>query len=223
MENTNVNNAISIIGSICEEPKFSHESYGEKFYLFYVKTKRLSDINDILPVIISERLIDVEKLSKDILISINGQLRSYNVFDKENEKSRLVLQIFVKNINLLDSEENDKNIIELDGYICKPPVYRETPSGREICDLFLAINRNYKHSDYIPTICWGRNANFAKNLSVGDNIKAIGRLQSREYNKRIDENTSEKRIAYEVSISKLELISSRNNDSIEKTEETVSE
>lgn len=212
MENTN---KIELIGTVHSIPEFCYEIFGEKLYSFNLKTNRLSDNDDILPVVVSERLIDINTLNVNNKIKIIGQLRSYNVPDENNEgKIKLILKTFVKEIEILNDIENDKDIIELNGFICKNPVYRQTPKGREICDVFLAVNRNYHKSDYIPTICWGRNAKFAKELEVGQNIKVTGRLQSREYNKKIDEETFIKKIAYEVSISKIELIS--NNIKIDK-------
>lgn len=213
------NNKIELIGTINTQPAFYHEIFGEKFYSFDLKAHRLSDNDDILPIFLSERLIDINSLKINDKIRIIGQLRSYNVNDEQNEgRIKLVLKTFVKEIEILETEtdetsgDNDKDVIELNGYICKPPVYRQTPKGREICDIFLAVNRNYHKSDYIPTICWGRNARFAKNLEVGQHIKAIGRLQSRDYNKRVDEETFVKKTAYEVSISKIELIESNRDE-----------
>jgi primosomal replication protein N len=204
METTN---KIEIIGSIENEPIFDHEVYGEKFYSFNIKTKRLSDVYDVLPVIVSERLIKIDTLKGDSKIKLIGQLRSYNHTNNDN-KIKLILKIFTREIELIEDENiKDKNIIELNGYICKKPNYRNTLKGRQICDLLLAVNRNYKKSDYIPTICWGRNSSYAKDLNIGSNISIFGRLQSREYNKKISEEESETRIAYEVSASKIELIS----------------
>ena len=212
MENTN---KIEIIGDIVNGPVLDHEIYGEKFYSLNVRTKRLSDVEDILPVLISERIININDLKENTKIKIIGQLRSYN---KMNEnKVKLILNVFVKEIEIIEDENvKDKNIIELNGFICKKPVYRNTLKGRQICDILLAVNRNYKKSDYVPTICWGRNSNFAKNLDIGSNISITGRLQSREYNKKISEEVSETRIAYEVSISKLEVI---NTETENKTDE----
>ena len=135
-----------------------------------------------------------------------GQFRSYN--RHEENKNKLVLSVFVREVNLLESEDEIQrpNSIFLDGYICKEPVYRKTPLGREIADLLLAVNRPYGKSDYIPCICWGRNARFAESFAIGGHIQLWGRIQSREYQKKIDENEYEKRIAYEVSVSKMEYL-----------------
>ena len=166
---------------------------------------RLSDSTDIIPVMVSERLIDVTADYKGSLVIINGQFRSYN--RHEEKKNKLVLSVFAREIEFVDeiSENARTNQIFLDGYICKPPVYRKTPLGREIADVLLAVNRPYGKSDYIPCICWGRNARYASAFEVGGHVLIWGRIQSREYMKRIGENETEKRVAYEVSVSKLEL------------------
>ena len=200
------NNQVQIMGEIISEFSFSHEVYGEGFYMIDISVKRLSDSYDIIPVMISERLIDVTQNYKGEMIQIFGQFRSYN--RHEEKKNRLVLSIFAREISFVE-EENDKiksNQIFLDGYICKNPVYRRTPLGREIADMLLAVNRPYGKSDYIPCICWGRNARFASGFEVGGHVQIWGRIQSREYVKRLENNTTEKRVAYEVSVSKLEYL-----------------
>jgi len=197
MENTN---KIEIIGTVNSKPTFDHESFGEKFFSCIVNTKRLSGTYDCLPVLIPERLIDVNTIEVNQKVKIIGQLRSFNL--NEN-KIKLILTVFVKDIEFVDDSLHDKNVIELNGYICKEPVYRTTLRGRQITDVLLAVNRNYKKSDYIPSICWGRNAIFAKDLTVGSNIIVSGRFQSREYNKKISENEIVVKTAYEVSVSKI--------------------
>lgn len=198
------NNSVSIVGRIIEECKFSHEVYGEGFYVFKISSERLSDNEDVLPITVSERLIDKEQLTEGSIVDINGQLRSYNNYS--DKKNKLVLTIFARDIEILDvlGEKNPNQII-LNGFICKPPIYRKTPFGREIADLLIAVNRAYNKSDYIPCIAWGRNARYTVNLKVGDNIKIWGRIQSRNYQKRIGEKVEDK-IAYEVSISKIEIV-----------------
>lgn len=201
MENYMENNNVIIGGKIIEEPKFSHEIFDEKFYKFLIKTKRLSEYEDILPVIISERLIDMNDLKIDRILKINGQFRSYNM--QGEKKNKLVLSIFVKEIEFTDDESvvtlNDANLI---GYICKAPVYRKTPLGREIADVLIAVNRTYRKSDYIPCILWGRNAKFCETLNVGSLVKLNGRIQSRTYEKKLENGDIDKKVAYEVSISK---------------------
>lgn len=202
------NNQVSIVGEVVSDFTFSHEVFGEGFYMLNVSVKRLSDSCDIIPLMISERLIDVNADYWGAYIRAAGQFRSYN--RHEEKKNRLVLSVFVRELEFTDEEvENAKtNQIFLDGYICKPPVYRKTPLGREIADILLAVNRPYGKSDYIPCICWGRNARFASGFEVGGHTQIWGRIQSREYMKKIDEEESEKRIAYEISVSKLEYLDS---------------
>ena len=200
------NNQVQIMGEILSDFSFSHEVYGEGFYMIDISVKRLSDSYDIIPVMISERLIDVTQDYKGEMIQIFGQFRSYN--RHEEKKNRLMLSIFAREISFVE-EENDKiksNQIFLDGYICKNPVYRRTPLGREIANMLLAVNRPYGKSDYIPCICWGRNARFASGFEVGGHVQIWGRIQSREYVKRLEDETTQKRVAYEVSVSKLEYL-----------------
>ena len=198
------NNKVSVIGEIISGFTFSHEVFGEGFYLVDVQVKRLSESCDRIPVMVSERLIDVNEDYRGEFVKVTGQFRSYN--RHEEKKNRLVLSVFAREVEFLDEEvENAKtNQIFLDGYICKPPVYRKTPLGREIADLLIAVNRPYGKSDYIPCICWGRNARFASGFEVGGHAQIWGRIQSREYVKKLSETESERRIAYEVSVSKLE-------------------
>lgn len=213
--NLHETNIVEVTGKIVSPIEFSHEMYGEGFYNFYLEVPRLSETVDILPITISERLIVNLDLKEGKYVKIFGQLRSYNRY--VDGASKLVLTIFSRDIKLLEDEKEIKeelkspNEIFLDGYICKPPVYRTTPFGREISDLLLAVNRAYNKSDYIPCIAWGRNARFCDNILVGDHLKIWGRIQSREYQKKIKENEYETRVAYEVSISKLEYIANDNN------------
>ena len=194
------------MGEIVSDFAFSHEIFGEGFYMVDVRVERLSDSIDIIPLMVSERLLDVNGDYKGMYIVVNGQFRSYN--RHEERKNKLVLSVFAREIDFVDEigENTKSNQIYLDGYICKEPVYRKTPLGREIADLLLAVNRPYGKSDYIPCICWGRNARFASNFEVGARCAVWGRIQSREYMKKISEEELEKRIAYEVSVSKLELM-----------------
>ena len=200
------NNQVSMMGEIVSEFQFSHEVFGEGFYMVELAVNRLSNYSDYIPLMISERLIDTEQDYTGQLIRVSGQFRSYN--RPEEKKNRLVLSVFVRELEFLDEiDENEKtNQIFLDGYICKEPIYRKTPLGREIADVLLAVNRSYGKSDYIPCICWGRNARFASGFTVGSHIQIMGRVQSREYVKRVDEETVEHRVAYEVSVSKVDLL-----------------
>ena len=207
------NNRVSIVGEIVSEFQYSHEVYGEGFYLVNVSVNRLSDMVDIIPLMISERLVDVNKDYRGMKIEVSGQFRSYN--RHEGMKNKLILSIFVREFEFLDDDaeiedQAKSNQIYLDGYICKPPVYRKTPLGREIADILVAVNRPYGKSDYIPCIAWGRNARYASTIEVGGHLQIWGRVQSREYTKKINDEEVEKRVAYEVSVSKIDLI--ENNE-----------
>ena len=207
-------NMVKIVGKVVSDKEFSHEMYGEKFYIFHLEVPRLSSSVDILPITISERILINIDYHLGQCVIIEGQLRSYNRFVETNNK--LVLTIFAREIYVPDEEElqdilRKPNEIYLDGYICKKPIYRTTPFGREISDVLLAVNRPYNKSDYIPTIAWGRNARFCENLQVGDHIKIWGRIQSREYQKRLHNGDIETKIAFEVSLSKLEFMENDNN------------
>lgn len=198
------NNQVSIVGEIISDFQYSHEVYGEGFYMVEVAVSRLSNFSDYIPLMISERLIDTSQSYIGQKVYVTGQFRSYN--RHEELKNRLVLSVFVREIELIEeeTEEMKSNQILLDGYICKDPIYRKTPLGREIADLLVAVNRSYGKSDYIPCICWGRNARFAARFEVGVHVQIWGRIQSREYVKRLNEDEVEKRTAYEVSVSKIE-------------------
>lgn len=200
------NNQVTIIGEVVSEFEFSHEVYGEGFYLVDVAVSRLSDSVDYIPLMVSERLIDVTQSYIGETIMVSGQFRSYN--RHEEKKNRLILSVFVRELEFVDEIEDDvkSNQIFLDGYICKEPIYRKTPLGREIADLLVAVNRSYGKSDYIPCICWGRNARYASSFEVGSHVEVYGRIQSREYIKKIAEDQTEKRVAYEVSVNKIEFL-----------------
>ncbi|WP_297137027.1 single-stranded DNA-binding protein [Terrisporobacter sp.] len=198
-------NVVNLKGELEDKLEFSHEIFGEKFYSTKIKIHRLSNSYDVLPMTISERLLQDIDFEKDRMVSVNGQLRSYN--KNVDNKNKLVLTVFVREIKAItDVDTKDPNSIFLDGYICKLPIYRKTPLGREITDLLVAINRPYNKSDYIPSIVWGRNAKFAKTLKVGDRIQMWGRVQSRVYDKKLESGSSVKRVAYEVSVSKIKKI-----------------
>ncbi len=209
--NTNYleNNHLVLVGKVTSEKKFSHEIYGESFYIFDLEVARLSGNADIIPITISERLILEKELEIGDRVEIEGQFRSYNSY--ENEKNRLILTVFAKDIKYLTEEEENpsekvSNEVTLVGYICKKPIYRQTPFGREISDILLAVNRAYNKSDYIPAIAWGRNARFCQNIEVGTKVKIAGRVQSRNYEKKFEDGTTQTRTAYEVSISSLEIV-----------------
>ncbi len=203
-----VNNRIWLEGKVVDEPKFSHEMFGEGFYNFDIEVMRLSDSKDVLSVTISERIMVGIDFSIGTEIMLEGQLRSYNKI--VDGKNKLILTVFARNVTPCTERSKNTNEIYLDGYICKQPLYRTTPFGREIADVLLAVNRAYNKSDYIPTIAWGRNSRFCKNLQVGDNIRVWGRLQSREYQKKISETEKVTKVAYEVSVSKMEKVDKDN-------------
>ena len=198
------NNKVSVIGEVVSEFTFSHEVFGEGFYLVSLAVSRLSDQVDVIPLMVSERLLDVKQDYRGQTVEAIGQFRSYNCH--EGVKNRLVLSVFVRELNFLEefTDCTKTNQIYLDGYICKEAIYRKTPLGREIADLLLAVNRPYGKSDYIPCIAWGRNARYASGFAVGSRVQVWGRVQSREYTKKLSETQCEKRVAYEVSVSKLE-------------------
>lgn len=210
MDNLMLNNKLYLEGVVASKLEFSHEMYGEGFYNFYLDVQRLSDAKDRLFVTVSERLITGMNLDIGKEIIVEGQLRSYNKF--VDGANRLILTVFSRNIQPCTERSKNPNQIFLDGFICKKPVYRTTPFGREISDMLLAVNRAYNKSDYIPTIAWGRNSRFCESLTVGDNIRIWGRLQSREYEKKVSDSAAIKKIAYEVSISKMEKIQKENEE-----------
>lgn len=228
------NNHLVLVGKVTSDKSFSHEIYGEKFYYFDLSVPRLSGNDDIIPITISERLLLEQDLEIGKKVTIEGQFRSYNSY--ENERNRLVLTVFAKEIKFIENQEeeievnkdNSTNEVTLNGFICKKPIYRQTPFGREISDLLLAVNRAYNKSDYIPCIAWGRNARFCENIPVGKEVKILGRVQSRKYEKKFDDGTIVTKIAYEVSVSSLEVINDdeeinenkniENNDNLKNSE-----
>ena len=225
------NNYLTLVGKVTGEKRFSHEIYGERFYIFDLSIARLSGNADVIPVTVSERLITDSMLEEGKKLMVKGQFRSYNSY--ENEKNKLILTVFAKDIVEVqepeEQEENDMvskdtitNEVVLIGFVCKKPIYRQTPFGREIADLLLAVNRAYNKSDYIPTIAWGRNARFCQNLEVGTQVKIVGRVQSRQYEKKFEDGTSEIRVAYEVSVGSLEVIQEEKPENAsDKDEEAV--
>ena len=217
-------NHLILVGKITSDKEFRHEIYGEKFYTFDVSVKRLSESEDIIPITISERLFTNNELKVGTKVVVEGQFRSYNSY--ENGKNRLVLTVFAKDIKFEQGAEEiepSKDLISneviLDGFICKKPIYRKTPFGREIADILLAVNRAYNKSDYIPCIAWGRNARFCENIEVGTEVKIIGRVQSRKYEKKHEDGSIEERVAYEVSIGSMEIIEKNDNPQESKIDE----
>ena len=222
------NNHLVLIGKVCSEKTFSHEIYGEKFYIFDLEVPRLSKAVDVIPITVSERLITNIDIEVGKELAIEGQFRSYNSY--ENEKNRLILTVFAKDISEVVEEETSEeeeekkkvsNEVTLIGYVCKKPIYRQTPFDREIADILLAVNRAYNKSDYIPCIAWGRNARFCQNIEVGTEVKILGRVQSRKYEKKFEDGTSETRVAYEVSVSSMEIIDKKDDEKETETEAVV--
>lgn len=204
MENNICNNQAEMIGFVEDEPIFNHELFGENFYTFTLRIPRLSGINDYIKIMISDRLMTDFEITIGKKVEIDGQFRSYNSYN--SGENRLILTVFAKDIKVPDEEENkNPNSLFLNGFVCKEPIYRTTPFGREITDILLAVNRTYNKSDYIPVIAWGRNARYCRSFNVGDRVKLWGRVQSREYQKKIDEDNIITKTAYEVSVSKLEI------------------
>ena len=219
------NNYLTLVGRVTGEKKFSHEIYGERFFIFNLSIARLSGNADIIPITVSERLITDEMLQEGKKILVKGQFRSYNSY--ENERNKLILRVFAKDVIEVEENEEDSDIVKkesitnevvLIGFICKKPIYRQTPFGREIADILLAVNRAYNKSDYIPCIAWGRNARFSQNLEVGTKVKVVGRVQSREYEKKYEDGTSEVKVAYEVSIGSLEIVEENEEENNTETE-----
>ena len=195
------NNKVFLMGKVVSEPKFSHDVYGEGFYELNMEVSRLSDHSDIIPITVSERLLE-NQFALGAMVGVRGQFRSYNKIIEN--RSKLMLTVFVRELVPYDESINP-NIIELSGYLCKAPIYRTTPFKREICDMLLAVNRAYNKSDYLPCIAWGRNARFAKAIEVGSQVFLVGRIQSREYQKRMNEDMTLTKTAYEISVNKLSI------------------
>ena len=216
------NNHIIMVGKVTSDKRFSHEIYGEKFYIFDLSVPRLSGNSDIIPITISERLMVNGELPIGTKITVEGQFRSYNSYGEG--KNKLVLTVFAKNVTLLEDQESEvearkdfiSNEVTLIGYICKKPVYRQTPFGREIADILLAVNRAYSKSDYIPCIAWGRTARFCENMEVGTEVKLVGRVQSRQYEKKHEDGTVENKVAYEVSVGSLEVVNQKDDGEAEE-------
>lgn len=201
MENTS-HNTLNLSGIVSGDIEFSHESHGVSFYSFQIETRRLSGTCDVINALISEKLLSECKFKKGDYITTKSELRSFN--KKSDAGNKLIISAFVKEVTLSDVEFFENELV-LTGTICKKPIYRKTPLGREICDIMLAINRRYRRSDYIPLITWGRNARIADEYKTGDVITVTGRVQSREYTKVID-NEEITKTAYEVSVSSIEAV-----------------
>lgn len=207
MERLNQNNAVKISGEIVSDFTYDHEMYGEGFYKVFVQVTRISGNLDTIPVMVSDRIIDVNKNLTGEMVAIEGEFRSYNKHLLGANK--LLLFVLCKKIEIVKYCMNEDEIF-LRGFICKNPIYRKTPFKREISDLLIAVNRYYGKSDYIPCICWGRNARYAAGFEIGDEIVIRGRIQSRTYEKKISDTEFETRTAYEVSATMIEKIGGEN-------------
>lgn len=219
MTTNQTNNSVILCGTVKGEPVYSHEVFGEKFYEVMLAVKRLSGMDDVLPVSVSEHLLG-DGFRDGCEVTVKGQFRSYNKI--VGERSKLMLTVFVRDVEPFDLTVNP-NTMQLSGFICKPPVYRTTPFNREICDLLVAVNRQYNKSDYIPCIVWGRNARFAEKLAVGQHIDIVGRVQSRNYQKRLDDDTVVTRTAYEVSVGKISIADDSAVSATETSESDVAD
>ena len=198
------NNKVTLVGEVATDFLFNHEVFGEGFYLFELAVRRTSGYVDYIPVMVSERLLDISKDIRGSFVCVNGQFRSFN--KHEETRIKLVLTVFAREIEVLENNDYEEvNNVFLDGFVCRQPIHRKTPFGREITDLLLAVNRGYGKSDYIPCVLWGRNAKYGANFEVGTEVQVVGRLQSRSYTKVISETESEERVAYEISVGKIEV------------------
>jgi primosomal replication protein N len=199
-----------LTGTIVSEAEFSHETFGEGFYEMKMSVARLSEYTDLIPITVSEKLLVKDTFKVGNKVAIKGQFRSYNkIIDGV---SKLVLTVFVRELIDIDDSMNP-NIIEIVGYVCKPPIYRTTPFKREICDILVAVNRAYNKSDYLPCIAWGRNAKYIKDVEVGKQVSIVGRIQSREYQKKINEDESVTKVAYEISVNKIQISGQEGSES----------
>lgn len=206
MKSELIKNHVILEGEVCGSPDFDHRTLGENFGIFFVQIPRLSGLHDYIPVMISERVADFEAIEPDVSVNIRGSFRSYN--KHTGGRSHLLLSVLAEELSIVSmwGEMTAVNEIELEGYVCKPPIYRKTPLGREIADIMIAVSRPYKKTDYIPCIAWGGNARRVSVFRVGDHVEGTGRIQSREYYKRISETECERRIAYEVSLNSVRQI-----------------
>lgn len=203
-DNRMENNTVVLAGEVAGTPAYSHETFGEGFYVFNMNVPRASGTIDTVPVMVSDRMCNIESIKAGSLYEVEGQFRSYNKHEKS--KNRLVLSVFAMGMRELDEDEYaGENHVMIEGYVCKETVYRQTPLGREIADLLIAVNRAYGKSDYIPCICWGRNAKYASTLEVGQKLRLNGRIQSREYVKKTGEDNTETRVAFELSVGQIVL------------------
>lgn len=202
MEKILEGNHVQLVGKVLSELEVSHKTYGEVFYIVLIGILRKSGYEDTIRLMVSERLIWNMELDPGCMLEVSGQIRTYN---QECEgRNKLNIVVFAREIRALEESAPHENHVFLEGFVCKEPVRRTSPLGREICDIMLAVNRMYNKSDYIPCIAWGRNAAYGGELTVGSKLKIEGRIQSREYRKRDEQGNAMVKTAYEVSIVKIE-------------------
>lgn len=192
-----LSNSYECCGTVASAPKLDHVVRDEEFYSFNVVTARNSGAYDTVPVVMSKCIIDDENIKYGSRVHFKGQIRTYN------KERHLMVYAYAMEV-IKDDNANDINKFEGDGFICKDTVYRETPNGRQICDIMIAVNRCYGKSDYMPCIAWGRNAVRSGKFEVSDHVLVEGRFQSRGYHKVTDTGETVKKIAYEVSLSSIE-------------------
>ena len=205
MEYLRVDNTACLKGHVVKGPEFNHKTYGEAFYLIILGIFRKSGYEDRIRLIISERLMRGRSPREGELLEIHGQVRTYN--KEKAGSSHLEVTVFAREMEYCRQDGFVyENFISFEGFICKRPVRRTSPLGRDICDLMIAVNRMYNKSDYIPSIAWGRNAAYAEMLEVGDKVSVEGRIQSREYRKYTEDEGLVTKTAYEVSVTRLEVI-----------------
>ncbi len=216
----NPNNRMIACGKLEGAPVLSHEVMNEPFYTGTLVVKRLSGAVDRLPITLPGKLIADAHLPLDALLLVSGQVRSYNKVVEG--AGRLMVTLFVQSLSLTNDNET-MNRVELTGALCKPPIYRSTPFGREICDMMIAVNRAFGKSDYIPCIAWGRNAQYASRFRVGDRVRVTGRLQSREYQKLTDNGEYVVRNAFEVSAFTLDAEDQRPQEAVFESASTEEE
>lgn len=194
-------NHIRLCGTMDTPPVFSHENHGRRFYGFFLSVERLSGTLDRLRVLVDLELLNEADCAWGERVAVTGQVRSFNQITETGR--HLVISVYAESLELTDEAPDDQ--VTLTGTLCRDPVYRRTPLGREICDGMLAVNRTYRRTDYLPCIFWGRTARQIAGLTTGARITLTGRLQSREYTKVLPDGETETRTAYEISAVTAEL------------------
>lgn len=199
MDMISENNYVRLVGVMAGRPEYSHSSRGQDFYTFPLEVLRLSGNCDTINIIVRPEMLEGLEIAERGKLCVCGQLRTFN--NRRGEGAKLVITVFARELQLCD--DDDSNLVELIGTLCKAPNLRCTPMGRDICDLMLAVNRHYGRSDYLPCICWGVRAREAAAWTVGTRVRLTGRIQSRRYIK-LSEAGSVEKTAYEVSVTEIE-------------------